>query len=57
MDGGGACISTDGDQPFDLRPDDVVYIRRADAVTRLITVKDCSFYDILREKLSDGGID
>ena len=55
MDGGGACISTDGDQPFDLRPDDVVYIRRADAVTRLITVKDGSFYDILREKLSDGG--
>lgn len=57
MDGGGACISTDGDQPFDLRPDDVVYIKRANAVTRLITVKDCSFYDILREKLSDGGID
>lgn len=57
MDGGGACISADGDQAVDLRPDDVVYIRRAKAVTRLIAVKDCSFYDILHEKLSDGGID
>ena len=57
MDGGGACISADGEQPFDLRPDDMVYIKRSEAVTRLITVKDCSFYDILQEKLSDGGLE
>lgn len=57
MDGGGACISTDGAQAVDLRPDDVVYIHRARVVTRLISVKDCSFYDILHEKMSDGGID
>ncbi len=57
MDGGGACISADGDHTIDLRPDDMVCIKRSDAVTRLITVKDCSFYDILHEKLSDGGND
>ena len=57
MDGGGACISADGEQTIGLRPDDVVYIRRSEAVTRLISVKDCSFYDILHQKLSDGGID
>lgn len=56
MDGGGACMSADGDQMIDLRPDDTVYIKKSEAVTRLITVKDCSFYDILRQKLSDGGI-
>ena len=57
MDGGGACISADGEQTIGLRPDDTVYIRRSDSVTRLITIKDCSFYDILHQKLSDGGID
>ena len=56
-DGGGACISADGEQTIGLRPDDVVYIRRSESVTRLITIKECSFYDILHQKLSDGGID
>ena len=56
-DGGGACISADGGQSIGLRPDDTVYIRRSKSVTRLITIKECSFYDILHQKLSDGGID
>lgn len=54
-DGNVACVSADGDGGIDVRPDDVVVIRRSKLDTRLIRIKGNSFYHILRKKLSDGG--
>lgn len=50
-----ACVSADGDTGFEMRPGDVVEVKRALHPVRLIRVKNRNFYQILRHKLSDGG--
>lgn len=55
LDGSAVCVSADGDNGVEVRPDDVVIVRRAQQDTRLIRLKGKSFYHILRQKLSDGG--
>lgn len=52
---GSACVSADGDDGFELLPNDVVSVERAEYPARLIRVKNRNFYQILRRKLSDGG--
>lgn len=52
---GGACVSVDGAEGFELLPDDVVMVERAEHCARLIRVKNRNFYQILRHKLCDGG--
>lgn len=55
LDGSTVCVSADGDNGVEVRPNDVVVIHRAQRDTRLIRLKGKSFYHILRHKLSDGG--
>ena len=55
LDGSAVCVAADGDGGVEVRPDDVVVIRRSKLDTRLIRIKGKSFYHILRKKLSDGG--
>lgn len=55
LDGSVVCVSADGDGGMEVRPDDVVIVRRSKLDTRLIRIKGKSFYHILRKKLSDGG--
>lgn len=55
LDGSAVCVSADGDGGVEVRPDDVVIVRRSKLDTRLIRIKGKSFYHILRKKLSDGG--
>ena len=45
-----AFLSVDGGRAFRLNPDDVVTIRKADQETRLVRLKDTSFYEILNNK-------
>lgn len=49
------CASADGRNVMDLLPGDRISIFKSNRSTQLIRVKGKSFYDILREKLSDGG--
>lgn len=55
LDGSAVCVSADGDGGIEVRPDDVVVVRRSNLDTRLIRIKGKSFYHVLRQKLSDGG--
>lgn len=55
LDGSAVCVSADGDGGIEVRPDDVVVVRRSKLDTQLIRIKGKSFYHILRKKLSDGG--
>lgn len=55
LDGSAVCVSADGDGGMEVRPDDVVVVRRSKLDTQLIRIKGKSFYHILRKKLSDGG--
>lgn len=55
LDGSAVCVAADGDGGMEVRPDDVVIVRRSKLDTRLIRIKGKSFYHILRKKLSDGG--
>ena len=45
-----AFLSVDGGRAFRLNPDDVVTIRKAEQETRLVRLKDTSFYEILNNK-------
>lgn len=45
-----AFLSVDGGRAFRLNPDDVVTIRKADQETRLVRLKNTSFYEILNNK-------
>lgn len=45
-----AFLSVDGGRAFRLNPEDVVTIRKADQETRLVRLKDISFYEILNNK-------
>lgn len=55
VDGGAVCVSADGGDGFEMRPEDSVVVCRAQHPARLIRVKNRNFYQILRHKLSDGG--
>ncbi len=55
LDGSAVCVSADGDKGLEVRPADVVVVRRSRLDMRLIRIKGQSFYHILRKKLSDGG--
>ena len=55
VDGGASCVSADGKDGPEMRPGDLVVIRRAPDAVRLIRVKNRNFYQVLRHKLSDGG--
>lgn len=57
VDGGAACVSADGKTGFEMRPGDLVRVRRAPDAVRLVRIKDRNFYQILQHKLSDGGGD
>ena len=45
-----AFLSVDGGRAFRLNPEDVVTIRRSEQETRLVRLKDTSFYEILNNK-------
>ena len=45
-----AFLSVDGGRAFRLNPEDVVTIRKAEQETRLVRLKDTSFYEILNNK-------
>ena len=45
-----AFLSVDGGRAFRLNPEDVVTIRKAEQETRLVRLKDTSFYEILNSK-------
>lgn len=45
-----AFLSVDGGRAFRLSPDDVVTVRRSEQETRLVRLKDTSFYEILNNK-------
>lgn len=45
-----AFLSVDGGRAFRLNPEDVVTIRKADQETRLVRLKDTSFYEIINNK-------
>jgi NAD+ kinase len=47
-------LTLDGQQAFGLQPDDEVFVRRADTVTKLIRLKGRSFYEVLRTRLKEG---
>lgn len=55
LDGRAVCVAADGDGGIEVQPSDVVIVRRSRLDTRLIRIKDKSFYHMLRKKLSDGG--
>lgn len=46
-----AFLSVDGGRAFRLNPEDVITIRRAEMETRLIRMKETSFYQIINNKL------
>lgn len=54
-DGERACIAADSEGAFDLMPEDCVHIKRAQCVVQLLKIKDQSFYQILKQKYTDGG--
>jgi len=45
-----AFLSVDGGRAFRLNPEDIVTIRKADQETRLVRLKNTSFYEILNNK-------
>ena len=45
-----AFLSVDGGRAFKLNADDIVTVRKSDQETRLIRLKDISFYEILNNK-------
>ncbi len=47
-----ALLLVDGRQPFDLRVGDTVGVFKSAYVTRLVKVKNLSFYDIVKNKLN-----
>ena len=47
-----AFLSVDGGRAFRLSPGDVVTVRKAEQDTRLVRLKDTSFYEIMNNKLS-----
>ncbi len=52
-DGGEVFVTFDGRDGFAVRPDDVIHIKRADNIeTKLIKIKNDSFYDVLKNKIS-----
>lgn len=46
-----AFLSVDGGRAFRLNPGDVVTVRKSDQDTRLVRLKDTSFYEIMNTKL------
>lgn len=46
-----AFLSVDGGRAFRLSPGDVVTVRKAEQETRLVRIKDASFYEIMNNKL------
>jgi NAD+ kinase len=48
-------VTIDGQEGFDLKPNDEVIIKKSDHKARLIAFKEKSFYTILREKLRWSG--
>ena len=45
-----AFLSVDGGRAFRLNPDDIITIRKAEQETRLVRLKDTSFYEIMNNK-------
>ena len=48
-------VVADGQEAFDLKPDESVRIRRAPGTIEFLLVQKRGFYDVLREKLKWGG--
>ncbi|MFZ5814081.1 MAG: NAD(+)/NADH kinase [Bacillota bacterium] len=48
-------LSADGSDPFPLHSGDVVHVKRAPYVARLVRRHSYRFYDVLRQKLADPG--
>jgi len=48
-------LTLDGQQGLKLQPNEEVIVSKADFNTKLIRLKNRSFYEILREKLAEGG--
>ena len=48
-----AFLSVDGGRAFRLNPDDVVTVKSSDKVTRLLRLKNTSFFEILNNKFID----
>lgn len=47
-------LATDGQKAFELRPDDIIYVSKANFYTNLIKFEENNFFDILRTKLNWG---
>lgn len=48
-------LAVDGQQGLSLKNGDVVTVTEANTLTRLIRLKDNTFYGLIREKLQEGG--
>lgn len=46
-------LTVDGQQGFELLPGDEIYIKRSSYLTKLIRLKQRSFYDLMRKKLAE----
>lgn len=46
-------LTVDGQQGYELLPGDQIIIKKSNFLTRLIRLKERSFYDVLRKKLSE----
>ncbi len=53
-DGGKVFVTFDGRDGFAVKPNDVIHIKKADNIeTMLIKIKNDSFYDVLKNKMSN----
>lgn len=53
-DSGEVMLTVDGQDGFELKEGDEVIVKKSKLKTKLIKLRNRSFYDILREKLKDG---
>lgn len=56
-DTGEVMLTVDGQDGFQLQKEDEILVKKSHLTTKLIKLRDRTFYDILREKLKDGSRD
>lgn len=52
-----AVITVDGQQGYKLQPKDIINIKKAPCTAKLVRISNRSFYDVLRMKLTERGIE
>jgi NAD+ kinase len=51
-----AMITVDGQQGYRVQPKDIITIKKASYVTKLVRISNMNFYDVLRKKLTERGV-